>query len=89
LLWLPSLSLSASLAQSQNSLFQSNNALDGNFFTTKGMPTEPALQGIDYLVTQLLSGLFDPQPTYINGVQVNTGIAPVPLAAGGGVVAGE
>jgi hypothetical protein len=52
------------------------------------LPTEPGLQGIDYLVTQLIDYFLNPQPTYINGVQANTGVAPTPLDAES-VIAGE
>ena len=62
-------------------------ALKPNYFTGD-LPSERGLQGIDDFVTQLIGNLFSPQPTYINGVQANTGMAPA-LFAAGGVVAGE
>ena len=70
-------------AQSQDPLFQTNNALASNFFTNNGgLPTEPGLQGIDYFVTQLIDYFLNPQPTYSNGMQLSTGIAPLPLEGG-------
>ncbi len=81
---MPVLVQSQDSMQSQNSLFQSNNALDSNFFTTNGgLPTEPGLQGVDYFITQLIGDFLDPQPTYVNGVQANTGMPPGVLSAGG------